>query len=245
MDDDFIGWIDTEEIPDKWAEKECNQEFLAACRTGDTTFLEQELTSGRDPNLPIAGKSPLWYARYQNACIKLLCEYGADPLCSGLWQHCRKFFLDDLLEIMTPFFDDSFSDPASGYGNDFSGNLEERIILLAQKELDRRYVLFNETGNANFMEYNRRILPEKRLKKRFVIISYIHFLSGLAMYTATRLLYFGIPAGIEIAIGSVRETPATEFQPICVEITPPLGTNPHLHWFAAQQSFYNQTAGRK
>lgn len=95
------------------------------------------------------------------------------------------------------------------------------------------------------MEYNRHILPEKRLKKRFVTVPYIHTLSGLAMYAAARLLHSGIPAGIEIAIGSVRETPATEFQSLCVEITPPTGTNPHLHWFAAQQSFYNHEAGRK
>lgn len=245
MDDDFIGWIDTEEIPEKWAEKECNQKFLTACGTGDTAFLEQELTSGRDPNLPIAGKSPLWYARCRKACIKLLCEYGADPLCSGLWQHCRKFFRDDLLEIMTPFFDDSFPGPVSGHGELFSGDVEERILLLAQKELDRRCVLFNETGNGNFMEYNRHILSEKRLKKRFVTVPHIHTLSGLAMYAAARLLYSGIPAGIDIAIGSVRETPATELQSLCVEITPPPGTNPHLHWFAAKQSFYNQEAGRK
>ena len=65
MDDDFIGWIDTEEIPEKWAEKECNQKFLTACGTGDTAFLEQELTSGiptcrlpgnRRSGMPDAGK---------------------------------------------------------------------------------------------------------------------------------------------------------------------------------------------
>ena len=245
MDDDFIGWIDTEEIPYKWEEKKCNQEFLAACKTGNTAFLEQELTSGRDPNLPIDGKSPLWYARYQKACIKLLCEYGADPLCSGLWQHCRRFFRDDLLEIMTPFFDDSFPGPVSGPREGFSGELEERILLLAQKEFDRRCVLFKERGNANFMKYNRYVLPEKRLKKRFVTIPYIHSLSGFAMYAATRLLYSGISAGIEIAVGSVSEKTAAEFQGFCVEITPPAGTNPNLHWFAAQQSFYNQEARRK
>ena len=83
------------------------------------------------------------------------------------------------------------------------------------------------------------------MKKRFVTVPHIHTLSGLAMYAAARLLYSGIPAGIDIAIGSVRETLATELQSLCVEITPPPGTNPHLHWFAAKQSFYNQEAGRK
>ena len=140
---------------------------------------------------------------------------------------------------------ESFPGPVSGHGDDFSGDLEERILLLFQKELDRRRVLFNETENGNVMEYNRHISPEKRLKKRFVTIPCIRSLSGLAMYAAARLLYSGIPAGIDIAIGAVRGKPAAEFQGFCVEITPPAGTNPRLHWFAAKQSFYNQKAGRK
>lgn len=245
MKDDFFGWIDPEEFPDQWMKDEGNLEFLAACRNGNPAFLEDALACGRDPNLPVAGKSPLWHARSWSACVKLLCEYGADPLCSGLWLHCQRFFRDDLIKIMAPFFDDSFSSSANCRGEGGAGDWRERTLLLAQKELDRRCALFHETGNRNFMEYNQEFSPERKLKKRFVTIPYIDCLPGLAMYAAARVLHSGIPAGIEIAIGSVRKTLGAEFRSLCVEVTPPPGTSLRLHWFAAQQSFYNQKAGRK
>ena len=81
MDD----WMmtDTLKFCDRVAEEKANSDFLTACKSSDLSRIELELQHGRDPNLPVLGKSPLWYARENHDAVKLLLEYGADPVLNG------------------------------------------------------------------------------------------------------------------------------------------------------------------
>ena len=54
---------DTLNLCDRIAEEKADAEFLAACKNCDLDKIEFELQHGRDINLPILGKSPLWYVK--------------------------------------------------------------------------------------------------------------------------------------------------------------------------------------
>jgi hypothetical protein len=105
MDDWTIA--NTWGVLDGIAEKNANAEFISACKNGDLSKIEFELQHGRDPNLAVLKKSPLWYAKDNPDAIKLLLEYGAAPDLYEFYHFCRRFFKDELLELCKPYLTDT------------------------------------------------------------------------------------------------------------------------------------------
>ena len=68
MDDWTIA--NTWGVLDGIAEKNANAEFISACKNGDLSKIEFELQHGRDPNLAVLKKSPLWYAKDNPDAVK-------------------------------------------------------------------------------------------------------------------------------------------------------------------------------
>ena len=219
MDD----WMDDWTMSDAWdvfdilTEKEVNADFISACKRGDLNFIKYELQNGRDPNMPVLKKSPLWYAKNKPEAVKLLLEYGAIPNLYGFYDFCRKFFKDELLELCTPFL-------TSAAGRDIFKRLQQ-----GRRELEKRYALCLENNCKTIMEYNQT--AEIPLKKYFMVFPFVHTLTEEEREILFTIAAEGQAADIHIAIGSVdKELPSLFAGLGTQKISPPVGTTALLYW---------------
>ena len=209
---------DTLKFCDRIAEEKANTEFLTACKSGDLSKIEFELQHGRDPNLPILGKSPLRYVKENSAVVKLLLEYGADPALDGFYPHCQQFFKDELLQICKPYLSDSA-------GRDIFKRLQN-----GQKELGKRYALCLENHCKTIMEYNQTAVTPK--KRYFMVFPFVHTLTEEETKMLFDVASKGRAADIHVAIGSADEKLSLALKMCCQEkISAPIGANPLLQWY--------------
>ena len=217
---------DTLKFCDRVAEEKANSDFLIACKSGDLREIEFELQHGRDPNLPVLGKSPLWYARENHDAVKLLLEYGADPTLDGVYNYCRLFFKDDLLNICKPYL-------SVITGRDVFKRLQN-----GKDELEKWYALCLENNCKTIMEYNQT--AETPLKKYFMVFPFVHTLTEEEIKMLFNIASRGRAADIHIAIGSVDEKLPAGLEMCCQEkIAAPIGANTLLSWYCP---FYSVTA---
>ena len=224
MDD----WMmtDTLKFCDRIAEEKANTEFLTACKRGDLSKIEFELQHGRDPNLPVLGKSPLRYVKENSDAVKLFLEYGADPALDGFYNYCRQFFKDDLLQICKPYLSDSA-------GRDIFKRLQN-----GKDELEKRYALCLENNCKTIMEYNETAVTPK--KRYFMVFPFVHTLTEEETKMLFNIASRGRAADIHIAIGSVDEKLPAGLEMCCQEkIAAPIGANTLLSWYCP---FYSVTA---
>ena len=153
---------DTLELCDRITEEKANAEFISACQSSNLKKIEFELQHGRDPNLPVLGKAPLWYARNDTNAVKLLLIYGADPGLYGFYVYCRKFFKDELWELCTPYMTDIV-------GRDIFKRLQN-----GRNELKKRYDLCCQNDCRTIMEYNQTTTAP--FKRYFWVFPFIHTL---------------------------------------------------------------------
>ena len=209
---------DTLKFHDRIAEEKANTEFLTACKSGDLSKIEFELQHGRDPNLPVLGKSPLWYAKENHDAVKLLLEYGADPALDGFYTHCQQFFKDELLQICKLYLSDTT-------GRDVFKHLQN-----GQKELEKRYALCLENHCKTIMEYNQTAATP--LKRYFMVFPFVHTLTEEEGKLLLNIANKGRAADIHIAIGSADGQLPFALQMCCQEkISAPIGANPLLQWY--------------
>ena len=206
--------------------KRQNAEFLTACKSDDLSKIEFELQHGRDLNLPILGKSPLWYVKENPVAIKLFLEYGADPALDGFYPHCQQFFKDDLLQICKPYLSDSA-------GRDIFKRLQN-----GKDELEKRYALCLENNCKTIMEYNETAVTPK--KRYFMVFPFVHTLTEEEIKMLFNIVSKGRAADIHIAIGSADSKLPLALQMCCQEkIAAPIGANTLLSWYCP---FYSVTA---
>lgn len=216
MDDWTID--DTWEVLDRFAEEKANAEFISACKNGDLSKIEFELQHGRDPNLAVLKKSPLWYAKDNPDAVKLLLEYGAAPDLYEFYHFCRRFFKDELLELCKPYLTDTA-------GRDIFKRLQQ-----GKYELDKRYALCLENNCKTIMEYNQA--AEIPLKKYFMVFPFIHTLHDEELKLLVDIANKGRAADIHVAIGAVDEELPSALAMCCPEkISAPMGANTLLNWY--------------
>ena len=209
---------DTLKFCDRIAEEKANTEFLTACKSGDLSKIEFELQHGRDPNLPVLGKSPLRYVKENPVAIKLLLEYGADPALDGFYNYCRQFFKDELLQICKPYLSDSA-------GRDIFKRLQN-----GKDELEKRYALCLENNCKTIMEYNQT--AGTLFKKYFMVFPFVHTLTEEEGKLLLNIANKGRAADIHVAIGSADEKLPLALKMCCQEkISAPIGANPLLQWY--------------
>ena len=205
-------------VLDVFAEKEANAEFISACKHGDLDKIEFELLHGRDPNLAVLKKSPLWYAKDKPDAVKLLLKYGAIPNLYGFYDFCRRFFKDELLELCKPYL-------INADGRDIFKRLQQ-----GKYELNKRYALCLENNCKTIMEYNQT--AEILLKKYFMVFPFIHTLHDEEMKLLVNIANKARAADIHVAIGSVDEELPIKLSMCCQEkISAPLGANTLQDWY--------------
>ena len=209
---------DTLKFCDRIAEEKANTEFLTACKSGDLSKIEFELQLGRDPNLPVLGKSPLWYAKENHDAVKLLLEYGADPVLNGFYNYCQQFFKNEFLKLCKPYLSNTA-------GRDVFKHLQN-----GQKELEKRYALCLENHCKTIMEYNQTAATP--LKRYFMVFPFVHTLTEEEGKLLLNIANKGRAADIHIAIGSADGQLPFALQMCCQEkISAPIGANPLLQWY--------------
>lgn len=210
--------LDTLQLRDRIFEEKANDDFLSAAKNSDLARIEFELQHGRDPNLPVLEKSPLWYVKENPEAVKLLLEYGAAPELNDFYGYCQKFFKDELLTLCQPY-------AAEPVGRDIFQRLHN-----GTEELNKRYKLCLENKCKTIMEYNQT--AAEPLKKYFMVFPFIHTLQEEEVKMLFNIASKGRAADIHIAIGSVDETLPTALAMCCQEkISAPTGANPLLDWY--------------
>ena len=216
MDDWTIA--DTWEMFDHFAEDKANAEFISACKHGDLDKIEFELQHGRDPNLAILKKSPLWYAKDNPDAVKLLLEYGAAPELYEFHHFCRRFFKDKLLELCKPYLTDTG-------GRDIFKRLQN-----GKSELEKRYEICRQAGCKTIIEYNRN--ADLQFKKYFMVFPFIHTLHDEELKLLADIANKGRAADIHVAIGVVDEDFPSKLAMCCPEkISAPIGANTLQDWY--------------
>ena len=216
MDD----WMmtDTLKFCDRIAEEKANSDFLAACQSDNLRKIEFELQHGRDPNLPILGKSPLWYVKENPDAVKQLLEYGADPVLNGFYNYCQQFFKNELLKLCKPYLSNTA-------GRDIFKRLQN-----GQKELGKRYALCLENHCKTIMEYNQTAVTPK--KSYFMVFPFVHTLTEEETKMLFDVASKGRAADIHISIGSADGQLPLALQMCCQKkISAPIGANPLLQWY--------------
>ena len=205
-------------VLDGFAEQEVNAVFISACKRGDLSKIEFELLHGRDPNLAVLKKSPLWYAKDNPDAVKLLLEYGAAPDLYEFYHFCRRFFKDELLELCKPYLTDTA-------GRDIFKRLQN-----GKSELEKRYDVCRQAGYKNIIEYNRN--ADLQFKKYFMVFPFIHILHDEELKLLADIANKGRAADIHVAIGSVDEELPIKLSMCCQEkISAPLGANTLQDWY--------------
>ena len=205
-------------VLDGFAEQKANADFISACKRGDLKNIEFELQHGRDPNLPVLKKSPLWYAKDKPDAVKLLLEYGAIPNLYGFYDFCRRFFKDELLELCKPYL-------INADGRDIFKRLQH-----GKYELNKRYALWLENNCKTIMEYNQA--AEIPCKKYFMVFPFIHTLHDEELKLLVDIANKGRAADIHVAIGSIDDELPVELAMSCQEkISAPLGANTLQNWY--------------
>ncbi|MBE6390907.1 MAG: hypothetical protein E7042_01710 [Lentisphaerae bacterium] len=221
MDDWTIA--NTWGVLDRFAEEKANAEFISACKNGDLSKIEFELQHGRDPNLAILKKSPLWYAKNNPEAIKLLLEYGAAPELYEFYHFCRRFFKDELLELCKLYL-------INADGRDIFKRLQN-----GKRELEKRYDVCRQAGYKTIMEYNRN--ADLQFKKYFMVFPFIHILHDEELKLLVDIANKGRAADIHVAIGSVDDELPVELAMSCQEkISAPLGANTLQDWYCSSYS---------
>lgn len=208
---------------DGFAEQEVNADFISACKRGDLKTIEFELQHGRDPNLAVLKKSPLWYAKDNPDAVKLLLEYGASPELYDFHNYCRRFFKDELLELCNPYL-------INADGRDIFKRLQQ-----GKHELNKRYALCLENNCKTIMEYNQT--AEIPLKKYFMVFPFVHTLNAEEREILFTIAAKGQAADIHIAIGSVDEKLPSDFAVLDPQkISAPIGANTLQDWYCSSYS---------
>ena len=214
---------DTLKFCDRIAEEKANMEFLTACKSGDLSKIEFELQHGRDPDLPVLGKSPLRYVKENSDAVKLFLEYGADPALDGFYNYCRQFFKDKLLQICKPYL------------SDFAGRDIFKRLQNGKDESAKRYALCFENNCKTIMEYNQT--AETPLKRYFMVFPFVHTLTEEEIKMLFNIVSKGWVADIHIAIGSADSKLPLALQMCCLDkISAPIGANPLLQWYCSSYS---------
>lgn len=230
------GWLDADiyDLADSFAEIKANMSFREACRNRDLAALEDDLRHGRDPNLPIAGRHPLWYVRKWLPAVKLLMEYGAIPQLYGFLCNCKLFCFtrEDILEIVNPYLI-----PAAG--------TRERGIKIrlrcALEVAEKRRDLCHLNGCDSIEEYNRT--AEVPVKKYFITIPFIHTLRQNEREILKKICQLGELTEIHVAMGCANGK-YPNFKQLLGIIPPPRGAINTLDWVCTDYSIHAFTGGR-